>query len=109
VAGRVELMGRLRTLRQRVMQAQKKLQDPAYTEFIGVVQAQSAILAEASRLTQTLNDRGMRQQYVVHNRYEPGQEIAPTLFPEQTIVRLSQLPRAIASQAQIAIAADLLF
>ena len=109
VAGRVELMGRLRTLRQRVMQAQKKLQDPAYTEFIGVVQAQSAILAEASRLTQTLNDRGMRQQYVVHNRYEPGQEIAPTLFPDQTIVRLSQLPRAIASQAQIAIAADLLF
>ncbi len=109
VAGRVELMGRLRTLRQRVMKAQKKLQDPAYTEFIGVVQSQSAILAEASRLTQTLHDMGMRQQYLVHNRYEPGQDIAPALFPSQTIVRLPQLPRAIAPQAQIAIAADLLF
>ncbi len=109
VAGRVELMGRLRTLRQRVMKAQKKLQDPAYTEFIGVVQSQSAILAEASRLTQTLHDMDMHQQYVVHNRYEPGQDIATALFPNQTIVRLPQLPRAIAPQAQIAIAADLLF
>ena len=57
-----DFMGRLRTLRKRVMAAQAKLRDPAHTEFIGVVQNQSAILAEAQRLTQTLATMGIHQQ-----------------------------------------------
>jgi len=117
VAGRVDLMGRLRTLRKRVLDAQKKLKDPTYTEFIGVVQAQSAILAEAERLTQSLDEMAIAQRYLVHNRYEPDQDICPTQFPHQTIIRLAQLPRLIlqghgyadAPLGQVQIAAALLF
>lgn len=117
VVGRVELMSRLRTLRKRVMDAQKKLKNPAHTEFIGVVQAQSAILAEAERLTQSLESMAIAQRYLVHNRYEPGEAIPPEQFPQQTIVRLAQLPRVIptlsgyppAPLGQIQIAASLLF
>lgn len=57
VVGRVELMGRLRTLRKRVIEAQKKLQNPEFTEFVGVFQAQSAIVAESKRLTQAMSER----------------------------------------------------
>ncbi|MGI0488311.1 ArsA family ATPase [Pantanalinema rosaneae CENA516] len=109
VVGRVELMGRLRTLRQRVMQAQKHLKDPHHTEFIGVVQAQSAILAEAQRLTESLDRLGIRQRYIVHNRYDADQEIDPDRFPDQTIVRLPNLPRSIPPIARIQLAAELLF
>ncbi|MBD1912906.1 MULTISPECIES: ArsA family ATPase [unclassified Leptolyngbya] len=117
VAGRVELMGRLRTLRKRVMDAQKKLKDPAYTEFIGVVQAQSPILAEAERLTQSLKEMAIAQRYIVHNRYEVGYEIPAEQFCQQSIVRLAQLPRLIpagngyadAPLGQVQIAASLLF
>ncbi len=109
VAGRVELMGRLRSLRQRVVQAQKKLQDGNHTEFIGVVQAQSAILAEAQRLTQSLAELKIHQRYVVHNRYEVQQCCIQPLFPEQTIVRLSLLPRNVEPAQQIQGAAALLF
>jgi len=117
VAGRVDLMGRLRTLRRRVMDAQRKLQDPTYTEFIGVVQAQSAILAEAERLTRSLKEMAIAQRYLVHNRYEPGQEIPLHQFPQQTTIRLAQLPRLIPSNSgyaeaplgQVQIAASLLF
>jgi arsenite/tail-anchored protein-transporting ATPase len=91
VVGRVEFMGRLRTLRQRVLAAQEKLKDPQYTEFIGVVQNQSAILAEASRLNHTLIDKGIAQRYIVHNRYQLGQDLPADLFPHQCVVRLSAL------------------
>ncbi|WP_035991077.1 ArsA family ATPase [Leptolyngbya sp. KIOST-1] len=91
VVGRVEFMGRLRTLRQRVMAAQAKLQDPQHTEFIGVVQNQSAILAEAHRLNQTLGDRGIAQRYIVHNRYQSGLDLPAALFPNQCVVRLAAL------------------
>ena len=92
VVGRVEFMGRLRTLRQRVLAAQEKLKDPQHTEFIGVVQNQSAVLAETKRLNQTLRDRGIAQRYIVHNRYQPGLELPGELFPHQCVVRLAALP-----------------
>ena len=91
VVGRVEFMGRLRTLRQRVLAAQEKLKDPQHTEFIGVVQNQSAILAEASRLNHTLSDRGIAQRYIVHNRYQSGLDLPAELFPHQCVVRLAAL------------------
>lgn len=109
VVGRVELMGRLRTLRQRVMKAQEKLKDPQYTEFIGVVQNQSAILAEAQRLSQTLTSMGISQRYVVHNRYGQGQDVSADCFPHKTLVRLPVLPCLTQPQEQIKGAAELLF
>lgn len=109
VLGRTDFMGRLRNLRQRVVQAQKKLQDPQHTEFIGVVQAQVAIMAEAQRLSNSLETIGMAQRYVVLNRYQPEREINSSLFPEQTIIHLPGLPRSIEPLAQIQGAANLLF
>ena len=109
VVGRVEFMGRLRTLRQRVVAAQAKLKDPAHTEFVGVVQNQSAILAEAQRLNQTLSDMGIAQRYIVHNRYENGQDLPPDSFPQQTIVRLPALPPLNSPFEQVKAAAHLLF
>lgn len=109
VLGHVELMGRLRTLRQRVVQAQKKLKDPNYTEFIGVIQAQSAILAEADRLTRSLNSLGVSQRFIVLNRYEPGQDAALHHFPQQVGVRLPHLPRCVEPTERIRQAAMLLF
>jgi arsenite-transporting ATPase len=109
VLGRTELMGRLRTLRQRVMQAQKKLKDPQHTEFIGVLQAQAAIVAEAERLSQSLTTMGVYQHYLVHNRYEPEQTIAADTFPGLTIVRLPSLPRSVPPLVRVTAAADLLF
>lgn len=109
VVGRVELMGRLRTLRKRVMDAQKKLQNPDYTEFIGVMQAQSAILAESERLTQAMQDKSIFHRYVVHNRYSSSQNDVAACFPSQTVVKLPNLPRAIAPLEQIQGAARLLF
>jgi len=109
VLGRTDFMGRLRNLRQRVMQAQKKLKDPQHTEFIGVLQAQATIAAEAQRLTQSLETMGISQRYIVHNRYEPGQELPPDMFPQQTIVRLPVLPRSIAPMERLEVATTLLF
>jgi arsenite/tail-anchored protein-transporting ATPase len=109
VLGRTEFMGRLRTLRQRVMQAQKKLKDAQHTEFIGVVQAQSAIIAEAQRLSASLDKMGIAQRYLVHNRYEMGQTLPEGCFGERTIVHLPQLPRSIAPIDRIIGAASLLF
>ncbi|MEO1208981.1 MAG: ArsA family ATPase [Cyanobacteria bacterium J06638_20] len=117
VVGRVEFMGRLRTLRKRVMQAQKKLQDSSHSEFVGVAQAHSAILAEAQRLTQSLADLQITQRYLVHNRYEPGQAIPAEQFPQQTVIRLAQLPRYLTSDSgfaevplgQVQLASKLLF
>ncbi len=109
VLGRTELMGRLRSLRQRVMQAQKLLKNPQHTEFIGVVQAQSAITAEAQRLTESLTTLGIAQRYIVHNRYEADQPAIASLFPQQTIVALSNLPRCISPLERIQLAAQLIF
>jgi arsenite/tail-anchored protein-transporting ATPase len=109
VVGKTELMGRLRSLRQQVMQAQKKLKDAQHTEFIGVLQAQTAIVAEAERLTQTLTAMGVNQNYVVHNRFEPGQANLSAFFPAQTIVRLTALPQTILPLEQVKAAADLIF
>lgn len=117
IAGHTELMGRLRNLRQRVMQAQKQLKNPNYTEFIGVVQSQQAIVAEAERLTQSLLEKGVSQRYIVHNRCEVGQSLPAETFREQTIVHLRPLARGnrpsaqISTQisAQIQAAASLLF
>lgn len=109
VVGRTDLMGRLRTLRQRVMAAQKQLKDASYTEFIGVVQAQTAIIAEAQRLSQSLAQMGINQPFVVQNCYDSNHEIEPEQFATQTLIKLPRVPRAIAPQQQIAIAAQLLF
>ncbi|MBE7386002.1 MAG: ArsA family ATPase [Leptolyngbya sp. SIO1E4] len=109
VVGRTELMSRLRTLRKQVMQAQRCLTDPAHTEFIGVVQDQSAILAEAQRLTQTLSTMEISQRYVVHNRHNPRQVLSDGLFPQQTIVRLPTLPESAPPHVQVEKAAHLLF
>lgn len=108
VVGRVEFMGRLRTLRQRVLAAQGKLKDPQYTEFIGVVQNQSAILAEASRLNHTLGDRGIAQRYIVHNRYQSGSDLPAALFPHQCVVRLPALAPGPSPFDQVKQAAHLL-
>ncbi|PSN20418.1 arsenic transporter [filamentous cyanobacterium CCP5] len=108
VVGRVDLMGRLRTLRKRVMEAQAKLKDPQYTEFIGVVQNQSAILAEAQRLSLTLTDMGIAQNYLVHNRYQSGDELPRDYFAG-TVVRLPLLPANTTPLEQVKAASDLLF
>jgi arsenite-transporting ATPase len=109
VLGRVDLMGRLRTLRQQVMSAQKKLKDLQHTEFIGVLQAQDAIVAEQVRLTASLKKMGVYQRYVVQNRYHANEEIDQDLFPEQTLIRLPSLPRSVEPLARVKGAADLLF
>ncbi len=109
VLGRVDLMGRLRILRQQVMSAQKKLKDPQHTEFIGVLQAQDAIVAEQLRLTASLKKMGVYQRYVVQNRYHANEEIDWDLFPEQTLIRLASLPRSVEPLARVKAAADLLF
>jgi arsenite/tail-anchored protein-transporting ATPase len=109
VVGKTELMGRLRSLRQQVMQAQKKLKDAQHTEFIGVLQAQSAIVAEAERLTQTLAAMGVTQNYIVHNRLEPGQADLSALFPAQTLVRLTALPQTLLPLEQVKTASQLIF
>ena len=92
-----------------VMNAQKRLTDPTHTEFIGVVQNQSAILAEAARLNTTLTDMQVAQRYVVHNRYQTGQELPEELFADQTVVRLPALPDSVSPRAQVEGAARLLF
>lgn len=109
VVGRTDLMSRLRILRKQVMNVQKRLKDPAYTGFVGVVQNQSAILAEAQRLSQALLEMNVNQRYVVHNRYEVNQKLPDTLFAEQSIIRLPVLPAGVGPRAQIEAAAHLLF
>lgn len=108
VLGRTDFMGRLRTLRQRVVQAQKKLKEPQHTEFLEVVLAESAVIAEAQRLTKSIAQMGLHERYVIHNRYESGQSIKES-FPEQTVVHLPVLPRSIAPDERIQLAAELLF
>lgn len=109
VLGRVDFMGRLRNLRQQVVQVQKKLKDPHHTEFIGVIQAQAAIIAEQVRLTESLQKMGVQQRYVVHNRYSQDRSIHAKLFAGQTIIRLPILPRSVEPLDRIKAAANLLF
>ena len=109
VLGRTELMGRLRTLRQRVVQTQKRLQNAQHTEFIGVFQSRSAIVAETKRLSESLTALGVSQRYLINNRCEPENLISASLFPDQAIVQLPLLPRSISPSEQIAGAARLLF
>jgi arsenite-transporting ATPase len=109
VLGRVDFMGRLRHLRQQVVEAQKKLKDPHHTQFAGVIQAESAIIAEHIRLTESLKNMGIQQRYVVQNRSTQEVEINHSLFPEQTIIHLPQLPRSVEPIERIKCAADLLF
>ena len=109
VAGHMELMTRLRQLRKRVVNTHKKLQDADYTEFIGVLQNQSAIVAETQRMTEALEEQEISQRYIIHNRYHPHQEIDVNRFPNQTVVRLPLLPRSIPALERIEGAAKLLF
>ncbi len=109
VAGHIELMTRLRQLRKRVVNTHKKLQDADYTEFIGVLQNQSAIVAETERMIQALAEQGVSQRYLIHNRYEAEKAIDASVFPNQTLVRLPNLPRSIPPLERIQGAAKLLF
>ncbi|AFY68579.1 arsenite efflux ATP-binding protein ArsA [Thalassoporum mexicanum PCC 7367] len=109
IIGGVDLIGRLRNLRLQVVQTQKKLKDANHTEFIGVVQAQSAIVAEHARLVETLQAKGVAQNYIVHNRYVPGIELPQDFGTAQTIVRLPNLPRLVEPQTRVEGAARLLF
>ncbi|WP_448564883.1 ArsA family ATPase [Trichothermofontia sp.] len=117
VLGRTDLMGRLRGLRQQVVLTQKKLKDAQHTEFIGVVQAQAAIVTEAQRLTASLANLGLHQRYLVHNRYVPGQvlrggtgnAIVRDPFAQLEIVRLPPLPRSVPPLLRVQGAARLLF
>jgi arsenite-transporting ATPase len=109
VVGRTELMGRLRALRKQVIHAQQRLIDGAHTEFIGVVQNQSAILAEAERLSQTLTTMQVYQRYIIHNRYETGHEFPLGTFSQHTVIRLPTLPQTEHPRQQVIGAARLLF
>lgn len=109
IAGHTALMGRLRQLRRRVVNAQTQLKDHHYTEFIGVVQNAHPVLAEATRLVQQLTELGMAQNYLIHNRYQPDQNIDLSQFPDQTLIRLPELPHGIPPLAQTKGAAKLLF
>ena len=108
-AGHMELMTRLRQLRKRVVNTHKKLQDSDYTEFIGVLQNQSVIVAETERMIQALTEQGLSQRYIIHNRYESEKEIDSSVFQDHTLVRLPGLPRSVTPLEQIQGAAKLLF
>ncbi len=90
IAGHVELMSRLRSLRQRVVQAQKKLKDPEHTEFIAVFQGQSAIVAETQRLVAAIADLGIPQRYLVQNRVKET-DSTEWEFAGKTVVALPEL------------------
>ena len=107
--GRIDFMGRLRNLRQQVVQAQKKMKDAHHTEFVGVIQAQAAIIAEQVRLTESLQKMGVPQRYVVHNRYSHDASFDAGLLVDQTIIHLPILPRSVEPLDRIKGAANLLF
>ena len=109
VLGRTEFMGRLRTLRKRVVNAQKLLKDGDHTEFIGVFQARAAIIAEQVRLTEALAEMGINQRYLVQNCFNVEDKLSNRLFGDRVIIRLPALPRSIAPLEQIQGTASLLF
>lgn len=104
VAGHTALMSRLRTLRQRIVQTHKKLQDPDHTEFIGVAQARSTIFAETERLVQALERLHVHQRFIINNRAAQPLET----FAGKTIVNLPNVSSNLAPLAQIEKVAELL-
>ncbi|WP_448268208.1 ArsA-related P-loop ATPase [Nostoc sp. DSM 114159] len=108
VLGRTEFMGRLRTLRQRVVKAQKVLKDPQQAEFIGVTLNQASVLAEQQRLFKSLQEIGVSQNYLVLNRFT-STAIVNCDFPGLTMVRLPVLPRSVQPLERIQAAARCLF
>ncbi|MEP0917300.1 TRC40/GET3/ArsA family transport-energizing ATPase [Leptolyngbya sp. DQ-M1] len=104
VAGHTELMSRLRTLRQRVVQTHKKLQNPEHTEFIAVVQNRSTILAETERLIKSLEQLQVYQRYIVHNRADHPLDS----FGGKTIVTLPNISAELPPFAQLEKVAELL-
>ncbi|MFW9262579.1 ArsA family ATPase [Nostoc sp. CALU 546] len=108
VLGRTEFMGRLRTLRQRVVKAQKVLKDPQQTEFIGVTLNQTSVLAEQQRLFKSMQKIGVSQNYLVLNRFNSTATINCD-FPGLTMVRLPMLPRSVQPLERIQAAAGCLF
>lgn len=110
VLGRTDFMSRLRSLRQRVVLAQKKLKDPKHTTFIGVIRAESAILAEQLRLSEELRKMGVSQRYLVHNCYQAGEaEIQPEAYGIERVIPLPILPRSVSPMMRVKYAGDLLF
>ncbi len=109
VLGKVDLMGRLRNLRKQVMSAQKLLKNPEFTEFIGVVQNEEAIISEQRRLNQSLAEMGINHRYLVHNKYVQSKEINPDIFPEKILVPLGKLPRSVTPKYRVELAGKLLF
>ncbi len=109
VAGHVDLVGRLRELRQRVLRLQALLTDPDKTEFIGVVRSGVAILSEQVRLARSLDRLGVCQRCIVWNDCTPGAlDPVPKELQGFQIVRLPSLPRSVAPMARIVGAARLL-
>lgn len=109
VLGRVEFMGRLRSLRKQVVKAQKKLQDTSHTENFGVIRDQRAIIAEHVRLTASLQEMNIAQHYIVNNCYRQKLQTIPNIWEDKTIVLLPILPRCIEPLDQVRGAASLLF
>jgi arsenite-transporting ATPase len=59
-------------------------------------------VAEQVRLVRSLQAKGVAQNYIIHNRYEPDLRAAGSIyFPDQTIVRLPNLPRQVEPQARV--------
>lgn len=104
VVGHTELISRLRTLRQRIVQTHKKLQDAEHTEFIGVVQARSTIFAETERLVKSLEQLHVYQRFIVNNRATQALEE----FAGKAIVNLPTVPSDLAPLAQLQSVAELL-
>lgn len=109
VLGRTEFMGRLRTLRQRVVKAQKIFKDPAQTEFIGVTLARTGVMAEAKRLYLAMEEKAIAQNHVVVNRFAGNNPIDSQAFPGAEIIYLPMLPRSIKPIDRIEGAANCLF
>ncbi|MBD1845472.1 TRC40/GET3/ArsA family transport-energizing ATPase [Cyanobacteria bacterium FACHB-63] len=104
IAGHTELMSRLRTLRQRIVQTHKKLQSPEHTEFIAVVQNRSTILAETERLIKSIEQLQVYQRYIVHNRADRPLD----LFGDKTIITIPNISAELPPFAQLEKVAELL-
>ncbi|MDE5087121.1 MAG: ArsA family ATPase, partial [Trichodesmium sp. St16_bin2-tuft] len=109
IIGKTEFMGRLRTLRQRVVKAQKILKDPKQTEFLGVIRPQTGVIAEAERLYQSLAKMNIAQNYVVLNCCTSNSIVPRDKFPKAKVVCMPMLPRSIEPIEQIKGAANYLF
>jgi arsenite/tail-anchored protein-transporting ATPase len=109
VVGHTELISRLRTLRQKVMKAHQRLKDSTYSEFLGVVHNEAAVVAETKRLIEVLAHMGIHQRYLIHNRCNGRKSIVDEAFPEQMLVHLPELPNVVTPFEQVRKASKLLF